>query len=512
MLKEKFGFPVSSPEAQGLSSYDILSFIETVEKEHIELHSLIIMRHGHIVTEGYWAPFSQHKVHRMFSAGKVVVSTAILFAIQEGLLKLDDRIVDFFPESIPENPSENLKKMNIYHLLTMTTGHIEDTFAKMLQPGSDRAALFLNQEVVHEPGLYFLYNNGVPDILGLILYKVTSLTVFDYLRPRLFEPLGLTGMRVAMNGHLNELPTMCSTTWDLLKITLLYANGGRWEGKQLLQPQYIKEACSCLVPTIHDPLPPIVNSDGISGYGYQIWRNSIGGFRLDGGRGQFGIVVPELDLVIALNSNEVYSPNILAVLWEKIAKRLYAKPLTENTEAFSNLCSKLDALTWSAAESCEPREDFSGEYVFDKEFLGREKLSIEFITGDIYLRTYRNNDVCSLKIGKPGLWEAGHTPFDFAEQQGGMGVRLDIVTGIDAAGVFSTGRWISSATLEITLRSDGWMGAHIIFFDFSTDNLSVTHEDGVSYNLRHRSNYLAAAIPNMDGLVHSTTVGMKKAN
>src|SRR5690606_5978649 len=127
-----------------------------------------------------------------------------------------------------------LKKLNVYHLMTMQTGHATDTFGPMLEPGVDRARVFFEQQLVYEPGTHFLYNNGVPDMLGMLLYKLTGKSVFEYLTPRLFEPLGIKGMTVDKNGPLDELPTMAFRSRDFFKLTLFYADGGMWEGRRLL--------------------------------------------------------------------------------------------------------------------------------------------------------------------------------------------------------------------------------------------------------------------------------------
>jgi CubicO group peptidase (beta-lactamase class C family) len=502
-MTSKFGFPTSSPEQQGVSSSAILSFIEEIEKQHIEVHGLIIMRHGHIITEGYWSPFSAEKSHRLFSAGKALMSTAILFAIQEGFLKLDDLLVDLLPNKVPVKPSEKLCRITLYHLLTMTTGHKDDPFGAMRQ-SEDRAKCFYEQEIVYEPGTHFMYNNGVPDMLSFILYEVTGQNVMDYLKPRLFEPTEMTGMRAEMNGIYTELPTMSSTTWDLMKLALIYANSGKWQGKQLLDPKLIAQAGSYLVPSLQDPVPPMVAYDTKFGYGYQIWRNSVGGFRIDGGRGQFGIVIPEMDLVAAINSNETDQGIIPVLFWEKITNKLYAVPLDEDNEDYLKLCNKLKKLTIAPKYTSRPNISYQGSYAFDCSFLGCNVFNIGNAADSITITT-NGEEENKLTIGSKGRWTQGRCPFEFDETKVVEGINLNKVTGYNPKQILSTGGWLSENTFQIMFRSDGWMGGNILTLKFEEDRAKVTYEGGNSYNLCLRSEDRLHPLLKSNQWIHSTT-------
>ena len=167
-----FSFKTSAPEAQGIPSSAILSFLDEVEREQIELNAFILMRNNCIVSEGYWAPFRSGVPHRLFSAGKAVVAIAVLFAIQEGYFRLDTPMTALLAEEMPESRSEKWERLTVQHMLTMCTGHSVDTFAAMLQ-AEDRIRCFLRQELTYEPGTHFLYNNGVPDVLGYLIQKYT---------------------------------------------------------------------------------------------------------------------------------------------------------------------------------------------------------------------------------------------------------------------------------------------------------------------------------------------------
>lgn len=498
-MPELMNFPSSSPEAQGVPTRAILDFLDEIEREHIELNGMIMMRHGHVIAEGYWSPFSAEKSHRLFSAGKAVMSTAILFAIQEGILHETDFLVDLLPDKLPENPSKFLREITLYHLLTMTTGHAEDTFGAMLHSDGDRARVFMRQPVIYTPGTHFLYNNGVPDMLQIILHKVTEECLFDYLRPRLFEPLGMTGMRIEKNNALDELPTMCSTTWDLMKLTLLYAKAGVWNGKQLLKKELILAAGACQTPSIQSPIPPLVAYDTQFGYGYQIWRNSIGGYRIDGGRSQFGIVVPELDFVMTVQSCEDDQGVIPKLIWKYITNQMYARPLKENPADLQTLHSRLSKLTWAPPLTQNTQVTFGGEYTLDEPFLGCKKLKLSYNDGRLLLNT-QGEVSKELTLTANATWKQVEAPFFFDVMRNKQGVRLDRVIGYDPAKTYVCMRVHHEQRLEIHFRSDAWMSAYIITLDEYNSVLRITGEGGISYNLRHRS--AEVRHPLLSGLPH----------
>src|SRR4051794_36410607 len=179
--------PRSTPEAQGVSSQRVSDFVEAVDKINT-LHSFMIVRHGKVIAEGWWQPEAADKPHVLWSLSKSFNSTAVGLAIAEGKLSLDDLVLKFFPGEAPAEPSENLKAMKVRDLLTMTCGH--ETEPKRVG-GAPSVKTFLAQPVPHQPGTHFLYNTMGSYTLSAIVTKVTGQTSLEYLKPRLFEPLGI---------------------------------------------------------------------------------------------------------------------------------------------------------------------------------------------------------------------------------------------------------------------------------------------------------------------------------
>ena len=487
-MSNQFRFPTGSPESQGIPSQAILDYIDTLQERQIELHGIVLARNGVVVTEGYWAPHAEKKAHRLFSAGKAVVMTAFLFAIQDGLFSLDDRLVDLMPEDMPDPIPERVSRMTVYHLLTMTTGHVTDTFGPMLAPGVDRAKKFFELPLEHEPGTHFLYNNGVPDILAILLHRKTGMSIYDYLRPRLFEPLGMDGMTADMNGGLEELPTMAFHTRDLFKLAMLFAQNGRWDGKQVLREDLAFEAGQYHVPNAR---PGGHISDGSAGYAWQMWRNAIGGFRIDGGRGQFGVVVPELGLVIGINSNESHQNLVLETFWETVAGKMSRRPLPEDPEAYAALQARLRTLSMaphSTATGCA-----NGVYRLDQPLFSRDTLIFDAAAGT--LTCSGEGESFTVPLQADADWTPCAIPFYLPELQpsipqdtpGNIPLRHDIVAGFDPTQGVTTCAWVAPNTLELHFRSDAWMAAEIFTFRFDGDDLQVVYEDSGSYHMRRRS-------------------------
>lgn len=296
-------FPRTTPEAVGIPSASIEWLLDRLEEGWTEPHGLMIMRHGKVCAEGWWAPYATGIRHGLQSHTKTYAATAVGIAYTEGLLKLTDRIVDIFPDEIPENPSENLKKLTVRDVLCMGCGM--DT---MPRPSKDWIREFLATPVNHVPGTTFMYNSTGSTFLGAIVRKLTGLGLHDYLKPRLFDKIGIDaenlrwitmpdGMEVGGGG-------LFATTEDNLRLMKLYADGGVWEGERILAEDYVKWATSKQNDSATERAVNPPAEDNFVGYGFQIWMcRPKGVYRADGAMGQFTIVFPERDMLLAITEN-----------------------------------------------------------------------------------------------------------------------------------------------------------------------------------------------------------------
>lgn len=296
-------FPRTTPESVGIPSASIEWLLDRLEEGWTEPHGLMIMRHGKVCAEGWWAPYATGIRHGLQSHTKTYAATAVGIAYTEGLLKLTDRIVDIFADEIPENPSENLKKLTVRDVLCMGCGM--DT---MPRPSKDWIREFLATPVNHVPGTTFMYNSTGSTFLGAIVRKLTGLGLHDYLKPRLFDKIGIDaenlrwitmpdGMEIGGGG-------LFATTEDNLRLMKLYADGGVWEGERILAEDYVKLATSKQNDSATERAVNPPAEDNFVGYGFQIWMcRPKGVYRADGAMGQFTIVFPERDMLLAITEN-----------------------------------------------------------------------------------------------------------------------------------------------------------------------------------------------------------------
>ncbi|MZQ81121.1 serine hydrolase [Paenibacillus sp. 5J-6] len=328
-MKNRAHLPRVAPEGQGISSQAVIAFLDAIRDKKLELHSFMLLRRGEVVSEGWWAPYRPEYPHMLFSLSKSFASTAIGFAAAEGLLSVEDSVIGFFPEEVPEAISENLAAMQVRHLLMMGTGHAADV-TRSMQKNENWVQSFLAEPVDFVPGTHFAYNSAATYMLSAILHRITGQSLLAFLKPRLFTPLGLSEATwetcprgIAIGGWgLNV------TTEDIAKFGQLYLQRGEWAGKQILPAAWIDEATAYQID----------NDDGrandwTQGYGYQFWRCRHDAYRGDGAFGQFCIVMPEQEAVIAITSGVGDMQAVLDVVWAELLPALSAAEVTEPNEA-----------------------------------------------------------------------------------------------------------------------------------------------------------------------------------
>ena len=298
------GLERSTPEAQGVPSEAIAKFFQKIEEQGYAVHGLMMLRHDKVIAEHWWAPYAPQYHHAMYSATKTFTSTAIGLAVQEGLLDIEDKVISFFPELLPKTISPQLAELSVKHLLTMTVGHESTRYSGS---GLNQVRSFLAASFAHEPGTSFAYDITASHMLSHILTKVSGVTIFEYLQPRLFEPLGIEDVVWEMDNDGINMGNGGShmKTSDLAKLGLLYLNKGKWNDKQLLNSEWIEAATS---PHIyqHPEMTPEerenADDDGSQGYGYQIWLGRHNSYRAAGAQTQIFMVIPDYDFVLACHA------------------------------------------------------------------------------------------------------------------------------------------------------------------------------------------------------------------
>ena len=335
--------PRSSPEEQGIPSAAIEAFVEAADQEIHTLHSFMLVRHGHVIAEGWWKPEAANKPHVMWSLSKSFNSTAVGLAAAEGKLSLEDPVLKFFPAEAPAEPSDNLKAMRVRDLLTMSGGH--DVEPKFNLDAGPSVKDFLAHPVTHKPGAWFLYNTPGSYVLSAIVTKATGQKVLDYLNPRLFEPLGIDRPEwgATAEGYNFGGYGLYITTEDIAKFGQLYLQKGKWNGRQLLPETWIEAATSKQVD--NDKAPSARTADWRQGYGFQFWRCQHNAYRGDGRDGQICLVLPEQDAVIAITAQTSQMQTELDLVWDKLLPAFQPKPLPADAAEQEKLKQKLADLT-----------------------------------------------------------------------------------------------------------------------------------------------------------------------
>ncbi len=308
-----------TPESVGIHSKGVLDFLEDVERRGVEMHGMMLLRHGKVCAEGWWKPYNPDSPHMMYSFTKSLTSTAIGFARQEGKIALEEKLCDIFPDKMPEGPSENLLACTVRDLLTMSCGHAsEPQMIDLEHP--DWIAAFLAHEFKYKPGTAFLYNTAGTNMLCAILRRRTGQNLTEYLKPRLFEPLGMRDVECFKLPDGTEMGGAGSRlcTEDMARFIQFVANKGAWEGRQLLEASWFDLAASKQVGNVSEVYDS-ASPDWRCGYGFQFWRcvpEHV--FRADGAFGQYGVVFEEKDAVLILQSAAVNQQEQLTAAWAHI--------------------------------------------------------------------------------------------------------------------------------------------------------------------------------------------------
>jgi hypothetical protein len=338
--------PRSTPEAQGISSTAISNFLEAAKTQGLELHSFMLVRRGHVITEGWWSPYHAEGVQLLYSVSKSFTSTAVGFAIDERLLSEDDFVTSFFPNDLPETIGEHLAAMRVRHLLSMATGHVEDTLEHIAQH-DNWVKGFLSLPPEKQPGSIFTYNNGATFMLSAIIQKLTGTKLLEYLRPRLFEPLGITKMRwdESLRGLNLGFSGFHTTTEAIAKFGQLYLQKGVWQGKRLLSEWWTETATREHIPNASTV--EMKTTDWGQGYGYQFWRCQHDCYRADGAFGQYCVVMPKQDAVLVVTSAVLNMQDVLDLTWAHLLPAMTDAELANDATGQAALSSHLTNLEFA---------------------------------------------------------------------------------------------------------------------------------------------------------------------
>ncbi len=450
-------FTKNTPEAEGVSSQGILNFIKRAEQEIDALHSFMIIRNGKQISEGWWSPYDPESPHVMHSLSKSFTSTAIGMLVDEGKINLNDKVLSFFPEFAPEKPSWQWNAMRIRDLLTMNTGHIEEPMA--WSKDKNWVQFFIETEVPLAPGTHFKYNSAATYMLSAILQKVTGEKLVDYLTPRLFEPLKIKKPHwdISPDGINTGGWGLSITTEDIAKLGQLYLQKGKWNGQQLIAQNWAKMATSKQVANGSNP-----DNDWNQGYGFQFWQCRHNAFRGDGAMGQFCIVLPELDAVVAITSGVYDMGQVMNLVWEELLPAMQNNPLPDNPTTLAELKAKTAALKLATVKG--DHHSPMAEKVSKKTYtLTENELGIQSIQFNLHntapsINIIEKNGATTLKIGA--------TDYEKSE----LTQHLPYTQNLQKA-IAANGAWIDPNTYQVRIHFYKMPDRITYTFRFEADSL-----------------------------------------
>lgn len=464
--------PHSTPEAEGVSATAISAFLDSVAVSKHEFHSFMLLRHGKVIAEGWWNPYRKDLRHTLYSLSKSFTATAVGFAQAEGELSLTDQVVSFFPDEIPDTASAYLKQLTVKDLLTMSVGQEPDPTG-IVSRDSNWVKRFFTIYIKHKPGSKFLYNSAATYMLSAIVQKVTGEKVIDYLQSRLFEPLDIA------KPDWEESPQHTNTggwglrlkTEDIAKFAQLFLQKGKWNGRQILPKGWVEEASTAHI--IQHPEYSQAkrdSSDWDQGYCYQMWRCRNDAYRGDGAFGQYAIVMPKQDAVIAITSETADMPGELNLIWKILLPAMRNGKLPANTGEDAILKKKLTALSLpvkkdAIAPSLTKAETFEMEanaQNIRSLTLGFQKNICEVIvktdTSEYPIRFAANT------------WQQGETKLKGPYLVSGA---KNSLVGLAPFKVAAEYTWLDTNTLELVLRYIESPHTQTMVCRFAGDNITV---------------------------------------
>lgn len=466
-------FKYTTPEKKGISSASIQKYIEKLESRRLSTHDMIIMRGDEILFESYWEPFNKDFLHRMYSVSKSFLSLAVGFAIDEGYLTLESKIADLMPEEMKlQESDENMRELTVRNMLMMSTAKTPEHWFNARHPDRVRFYFENKSEFSRPGGTIYEYDSPGSFVLGAIVERLVGMPFMDYLRPRLFDKIGVSKEAKCLmcpGGHSWGDSAVLCTARDLLLVSKFCMNGGSWNGEQLLSEDYVKAATSKQIDNSVGGLESFCSQ----GYGYLFWRTWDNSFFLHGMGCQFGVCVPDKDIVFVYNGdnqgNDLAKSVIMDGFFDYIVRTAKDCELPEDKAAEESLSDYAKSLKLYAVKSTSSREfekKINGKvFTLNKNPMGITKLSFNFTDG-----------VCSMNYtnaqgDKTLFFRMDENEFTTFPEEG----YSDKVGSEFAPGRYykcaASGGWIEEKKLFIRVQAiDDYLGILNMNFGFKDEN------------------------------------------
>lgn len=475
-------FPKSTPEKEGVQAGAISDFVNAAGHSKSELHSFIFLRHGKLIASGWWNPYSPTLKHTLYSTSKSFTAAAVGFAIAEKKLKLTDKVVSFFPDDLPNPVPPYLAELTVKDVLMMSDGQDPDPTPKVVTD-TNWARKFFATTIVNEPGTKFLYNSTGTYMLSAIVTKVTGQKVIDYLLPRLFEPLRIYGAdwETSPQGNNTGGWGLRLKTEDMAKFGQLYLQGGRWNGKQVIPKDWVKEATTIKI------LQPLTasqtnrdSSDWLQGYCYQMWRCRHNAVRADGAFGQYIIMLPDQDAVIAITAETPDMQEEINLVWQYLLPSMQNWAYKDDPDGDAKLQQQLAALALPPLKGASTGADVSingKHYTLQTNTKKLQGISFAFQDG-IWTATFKDDKgEYAIPFGD-SKWARTETKMSGPNLLTGA-VNHDV--GLPPFQTAGSYHWIDENTLELMLRYIESPHTETLTCHFDGDNIKVDVHNSFEY-------------------------------
>jgi len=459
----------ASPESQGVPSEAIISFMDELERNNLNMHSFMLIRNGKVLAECYWPFFSADKKHRMYSVSKSFTSVAIGMMIDEGRISLDDKVADFFPEYLPVDPHPYILQATVRHLLMMSTFNPSTSYN---QYDLDWVATFFqDSREKTEPGSRFSYDTAATVVLCAIVEKLNGMPMLEYMRP-VFDEIGISEdiwcVRSPDGRSWTGSGILCKTS-DFARFGLLCLNRGEWNGKQLISREYMEPATSFQI----DNSTQGVGDELSFGYGYQFWCLRDGGFACYGMGAQLALCLPSQNLLLITTADNQAIRNGIEPVIEaffRLAGKTEKTKLPENKATQKNLEDKISTVSTPLPigdKTTANAAKYSGvRYTFENNSMGIKWMSVDILPEKCILHYENSAGEHSLILGM------GEYIFQkFPEKYSGVQIGTKD-TNYDS---IAAAAWQDENTLSGIIYSiDDYLGSIHVTLSFVNDKLHVT--------------------------------------
>ena len=456
--------PRSTPAAEGVSTQSVINMMDSLlMMPGCDIHHVMVVRHGKVVAEMHPAPFRAEDSHTLYSVSKLFTALAVGIAIDENRLRLDDRVMTFFYDKMPDVISAQMADVTVCDLLMMTSGVKPETDIRATS--TDWSRQWLASSCVDKLGASFYYDSMGSFMLSAIVQRVTGHTMLEYLQEKLFIPMHIT------QADWEKSPDgICTGGWglrmnteSLAKIGVLLLNKGEWEGHQLISAGYVEQACS--------PLIEAESSDyGAFTYGYQLWNASWQGFgNVPLALGRFGqamVLLPEQDMVVVVLGVMVDDRGVLSFVKNQLLPGIADGALKSD----KHLQQQLDSLC-SNAVIYLPEGQPKGKNIDHKrlEMMPNSSgLAWAMLDGDTLRLARSGEPVETFPMGYRE-WHYGTLkglpPYSINALNRMKDLNHDFVTA-------SAYAWTTSAVLEVRIHYVNWIASSTYIFDFDKQELT----------------------------------------